>query len=124
MLIALVYTLTSLAPYIANQKKQLAEAPAQEEVEVHLPLSASLDHTVRIPPEMIPSEDQALHYFEYYFANIHPYCPVISKAYFYQQWQNARDSISPLMLEAIFACAAIMLEPTEGHKWLALASSK
>jgi hypothetical protein len=84
-----------------------------------------MDHTVRIPPEMMPSEEQALHYFEYYFANIHPYCPVVNKAYFYQQWQTARDSISPLMLEAIFACASVMLENVaEGNKWLALASSQ
>ncbi|KAF2277497.1 uncharacterized protein EI97DRAFT_375360 [Westerdykella ornata] len=112
----------AVAPYIANQKKALAEAPAQEEYEVQLPLSSSLDHTVRIPPEMMPSDEKALQYFEYYFTNIHPYCPVINKAYFYQQWQTARASISPLMLEAIFACACVMLEPAEGNKWLALAS--
>lgn len=119
------HPLTSLAPYIANQKKALAEAPAQEEFEVQLPPSTSMDHTVRIPPEMMPSEEQALQYFDYYFTNIHPYCPVINKAYFYQQWQTARDSISPLMLEAIFACATVMLESVaEGNKWLALAASQ
>jgi hypothetical protein len=84
-----------------------------------------MDHTIRVPPEMMPSEEQALQYFEYFFANIHPYCPVVNKAYFYQQWQTARDSISPLMLEAIFACASVMLEPVpEGNKWLAIASSQ
>ncbi|KAH7123954.1 hypothetical protein B0J11DRAFT_435570 [Dendryphion nanum] len=114
---------TAIAPYIMNQKKVLAETPAQEEYEVQLPLSVGLDHTVRIPPEMMPSEEQALHYFDYFFNNIHPYCPVVNKAYFYQQWQSARDSISPLMLEAIFACASLMMEPvSEGNKWLALAS--
>lgn len=113
------------APYITNQKKNLAETPAREEYEVQLPPSVSLDHTVRIPPEMMPQEEQAIQYFEYYFTNIHPYCPVINKAYFYQQWQTARESISPLILEAIFACATLMLgEVTEGNKWLALASSK
>ncbi|KAF2874933.1 hypothetical protein BDV95DRAFT_487038 [Massariosphaeria phaeospora] len=114
---------TALAPYITNQKKALAEEPAQEETEVHLPPSASLDHTVRIPAEMVPSEEQALQYFDYFFTNIHPYCPVVNKPYFYQQWQTARDSISPLMLEAIFACSTLMLgDVAEGHKWLALAS--
>lgn len=84
-----------------------------------------MDQTVRIPPEMMPSEDRALHYFEYFFTNIHPYCPVINKAYFYQQWQNARDSISPLMLEAIYACSTLMLgDVEEGSKWLALATSQ
>jgi len=117
--------LTDVAPYIANQRKALAETPAQEEFEVQLPPSVSLDQTVRIPSEMMPAEDQALHYFEYYFANIHPYFPVVSKTYFYQQWQSARDSISPLLLDAIFACASLMLgDEAEGHKWLALASSQ
>ncbi|KAH8732887.1 hypothetical protein GQ44DRAFT_600786 [Phaeosphaeriaceae sp. PMI808] len=101
----------------------IAETPAQEEYEVQLPASVRLDHTVRVPPEMMPSEEQALHYFDYYFTNVHPYCPVINKAYFYQQWQSARDSISPLMLEAIFACATLMLgDIEEGSKWLALAT--
>ncbi|KAF2750916.1 hypothetical protein M011DRAFT_187759 [Sporormia fimetaria CBS 119925] len=114
---------TAIAPYIANQKKTLAEAPAQEEFEVQLPSLTSADNTVRIPPEMMPSEEQALQYFDYFFTNIHPYCPVVNKAYFYQQWQSARDSISPLMLEAIFACATVMLEPiADGNKWLALAA--
>ncbi|KAH6638458.1 hypothetical protein C7974DRAFT_306488 [Boeremia exigua] len=114
---------TAIAPYITNQKKALAETPAQEEYEVQLPASVSLDHIVRIPPEMMPSEEQALHYFEYFFANIHPYVPVVNRSYFYQQWQSARDSISPLMLEAIFACSTMMLgDVEEGNKWLALAS--
>lgn len=91
---------------------------------MQLPPSVNMDHTIRIPPEMMPSEDGALHYFEYFFTNVHPYCPVINKAYFYQQWRNARDSISPLMLEAIFACATLMLgDVEEGSKWLALAAS-
>lgn len=114
---------TAIAPYITNMKKTLAETPAQEEFEVQLPQSVNMDHTVRIPPEMMPAEDRALHYFEYFFTNVHPYCPVINKAYFYQQWQNARDSISPLMLEAIFACSTLMLGDVEqGSKWLALAT--
>ncbi|KAJ4404378.1 hypothetical protein N0V91_005899 [Didymella pomorum] len=114
---------TAIAPYITNQKKALAETPAQEEYEVQLPASVSLDHIVRIPPEMMPSEEQALHYFDYFFTNIHPYVPVVNKSYFYQQWQSARDSISPLMLEAIFACSTMMLgDVEEGNKWLALAS--
>jgi len=73
---------------------------------------------------MMPSEEQALQYFDYFFANIHPYCPVINRAYFFQQWQSARESISPLMLEAIFACSSLMMEGiSQNNKWLALASS-
>ena len=116
---------TAIAPYITNQKKALAETPAQEEYEIQLPASVSLDHIVRIPPEMMPAEEQAFHYFDYFFTNIHPYVPVVNKSYFYQQWQSARDSISPLMLEAIFACSTMMLgDVDEGNKWLALASSQ
>ncbi|KAF1949084.1 hypothetical protein CC80DRAFT_280963 [Byssothecium circinans] len=113
----------AIAPYITNQRKALAETPAQEEFEVQLPPSNSLDSTIRVPVEMMPSEEQALDYFGYYFENVHPYVPVINKSYFYQQWQSARDSISPLMLEAIFACATLMMgDDAQGQKWLALAA--
>jgi hypothetical protein len=115
----------AVAPYITNQRKALAETPAQEEFEIQLPLSTSLDQTIRIPVEMMPAQEQVLDYFDYYFDNVHPYCPVINKAYFYQQWQSAPNSISPLMLEAIFACATLMLgDEAQGHKWLALAASQ
>jgi hypothetical protein len=117
--------LTHAAPWITSQRKNLAETPALEDYEVQLPPLTSMDSTVRIPPEMMPPEEQALHYFEYYFDNIHPYFPVVNKTSFYQQWQGARDSLSPLMLEAIFACSSLMLgEETEGHRWLALAASQ
>lgn len=81
--------------------------------------------TVRIPPELMPSEEQCLAWFEIFFAHIHPYVPVLSKSYFYQQWQTNRQSISPLILEAMFACAGRMSDdPAQGAQWLALASSK
>ena len=113
------------APYIAQQKKTLAEAPALEEFEVKLPsVSGGSGSTVRIPPELMPDEDQAMEYFNIFFMEIHPYVPVISKPYFYQQWQTNRGSISPLILEAIFACAGRMSDdPAQGAQWLALASS-
>ena len=113
------------APYIAQQKKTLAEAPALEEFEVKLPsVSRGSGSTVRIPPELMPDEDQAMEYFNIFFMEIHPYVPVISKPYFYQQWQTNRGSISPLILEAIFACAGRMSDdPAQGAQWLALASS-
>ena len=81
--------------------------------------------TVRIPPELMPSEEQCLAWFEIFFAHVHPYVPVLSKSYFYKQWQTNRQSISPLILEAIFACAGRMSDdPAQGAQWLALASSK
>lgn len=112
------------APYIADKKK-LAEAPAVEEFEINLPHDLSPDQRVRIPLEMMPSDQQAMQYFQYFFDNIHPYVPVLSRPSFYHQWNTNRDSISPLVLEAIFACAAFMMnDPSQGQKWLALASSK
>jgi len=73
---------------------------------------------------MMPSDDQALHYFKYFFENVHPFVPVLSQNDFYRQWSSDRDSISPLLLEAIFAATTALLnETTEFNKWLALASS-
>ena len=119
----LAIDLSSAAPYIANEKKQLAEAPAVEEVDVVLPLSVTTDLTVRIPPEMMPSEERAMDYFGYYFDYIHPYVPVLHRQAFFDQWRTARHSISPLLLEGIFACVARYLEePIEVRRWLALAS--
>jgi hypothetical protein len=92
---------------------------------MNLPNTSSADMRVRIPAEMMPSENQALQYFEYFFANIHPYVPVLSRQAFYQQWNTDRESISPLLLDAVFACTSSMLEShPEGNKWLALAASK
>lgn len=108
-----------------NQKKFLAEAPAVEEYEPQLPQHTSPNHTVRIPPEMMPPEDAALTYFDYFFKHIHPYVPVIDRKLFYEQWHNRRDAMSPLLLEAIFACSTMMIrDHDQGNKWLALASSK
>ncbi|KAI9783459.1 MAG: hypothetical protein M1816_001383 [Peltula sp. TS41687] len=114
-----------VAPYISQQKKSLAEAPALEEFDEYvrnLPLPTGPDLTVRIPHELMPSEQQALNYFDIFFEHVHPYVPVINKLYFYQQWQTNRDSISPLILEAMFACAGSLSDdPTQGSRWLALA---
>lgn len=118
----LAIDLSSAAPYIANEKKNLAETPAVEEVDIVLPPSVSTDLTVRIPPEMMPTEERALDYFGYYFDYVHPYVPVLNRQAFYEQWRTVRHSISPLILEGIFACVARYLEePIEVRKWLALA---
>ena len=113
------------APYISHQKTSLAELPAQEEAEVKLPvLPSSSGATVRIPPELMPSDEQAMDYFQVFFAHIHPYAPVVNRTYFFRQWHNNRKSLSPLLLEAMFACAGRMSDdPAQGAQWLALASS-
>lgn len=73
----------------------------------------------------MPAEDDVMAYFKIYFDEIHPYVPVISRAHLYYQWQHDRRSISPLLLEALFACAGRLSdEPAEGAQWLALANRK
>lgn len=80
---------------------------------------------IRIPPELMPDEETILHYFDLYFANVHPYVPVLNKEQILQQWHTDRQSISPLVLEAIFAVAGRLAdEPAQGQQWIALASSK
>ncbi|KAL8918009.1 MAG: hypothetical protein Q9208_007607 [Pyrenodesmia sp. 3 TL-2023] len=113
-----------VALYISQQKNSLAEAPALEEFEIELPSTATgSGSTVKIPQELMPSEEQCLAWFDTFFTHIHPYVPVLSKPYFYQQWRTNRKSISPLILEAIFACAGRMSnDPAQGAQWLALAS--
>ena len=120
-------TMTNLnsAPYIFQQKKTLAEAPALEEYEISLPtISFGSGATVSIPTELMPGHEQVMQYFDIFFTKIHPYVPVVSKSYFYRQWHRNPKSISPLLLEAIFACAGRMSDDaTQGAKWLAVASS-
>ena len=115
--------ISSMAPYIANQKKNLTDEPTMEEADVILPSSVTTDSTVRIPPEMMPSEERAMDYFGYFFDYIHPYIPVLDRQTFYNQWRSARHTISPLILEGLFACVARYLEqPLESKRWLALAA--
>jgi hypothetical protein len=116
------------APYIRRQRKDRVEpdAPVQDEVEERLPpLSTGAGATIRIPPELMPDDEDVMNYFKIYFDEIHPYVPVIPRAHLYYQWQNDRRSISPLLLEALFACAGRLSdEPSEGAQWLAMANSK
>ncbi|KAJ5675867.1 hypothetical protein N7462_008764 [Penicillium macrosclerotiorum] len=117
---------TGIAPYIRRQRKDRVEpdAPVQDEVEERLPpLSTGAGATIRIPPELMPSDEDVMNYFKIYFDEIHPYVPVLPRAHLYYQWQNDRGSISPLLLEALFACAGRLSdEPSEGAQWLALAN--
>lgn len=120
----------SLAPYLSSKKKHnFVEEPAFEDADVYkdaLPsITSGPDLKIRIPPELMPDEETALHYFDLYFSNVHPYVPVLNKTLFYQQWHSNRESISPLILEAIFAIAGKLAdEPSQGQQWLALAGSK
>ena len=118
----------SKAPYIRQQRQDMAEpeAPVQDDSEERLPpLSTGAGSAIRIPPELMPPEEEVMSYFKTYFNDIHPYIPVVHRSHLYYQWQNDRRSISPLLLEALFACAGRLSdEPAQGAQWLALANSE
>jgi len=104
-------------------RKALAEIPAMHEQEVQLPEQSTL--TAAIPSSMMPSDEVAYRCFHYFFLHIHPYVPVLNRAQFYRQWHTDRNTISPLILEGIFACTSQMMrQPTGGSQWLALGSRK
>lgn len=105
------------------------EEPAVEEVDdfksMLPPMPSGPGLKIRIPPELMPDDATIMHYFDLYFTNVHPYVPVLNKTQLYQQWHTNRESISPLLLEAIFAVAGRLAdEPAQGQQWIALASSK
>ncbi|KID70489.1 Transcription factor, fungi, partial [Metarhizium hybridum] len=116
------------APYLRNKASfRQEEQPAVEDDDDYgsiLPaVTAIPGHKIRIPPALMPDESTALHHFDLYFRHVHPYVPVLDKAAFYQQWNTGRESISPLILEAIFAIGGRLAEePAMGQQWLALAS--
>ncbi|OAX78388.1 hypothetical protein ACJ72_07305, partial [Emergomyces africanus] len=115
---------TGVAAYIRQPRKgdRDPEVPTAEEGDLKLPhFIPTSGATIRIPPELMPSDDEAMEYFDIYFTHIHPYVPVVHRDHLYQQWQSDKTSISPLLLEAIFACAGRMSDdPSQGAQWLAL----
>ncbi|BCS21388.1 uncharacterized protein APUU_21820S [Aspergillus puulaauensis] len=117
---------TGIAPYIRQQRMDRSEPeiPTQDETEENLPpLRTGAGSKIRIPPELMPLDDEVMNYFKIYFDDIHPYIPVVHRAHLYYQWQNDRRSISPLLLEALFACAGRLSDdPAQGAQWLALAT--
>ncbi|BFZ63600.1 hypothetical protein YB2330_004731 [Saitoella coloradoensis] len=69
----------------------------------------------RIPANLMPSDDLAMHLFSVYFEQIHPYMPIISRRQFMRQWHKDRDDLSPLLLESILGCAARFTERPAGR---------
>jgi hypothetical protein len=73
----------------------------------------------------MPSSEDVAEHFKIFFSDIHPYVPVVHRNHLYHQWRTDRGSISPLLLEALFACAGRMSDdPAQGAQWLALANSR
>lgn len=96
-----------------------------QEEEVELPKATGPGAHVKIPEEMMPPDGRARRYFHYFFENVHPYVPVLHPSTLLSHWSEAKDSISPLILESIFAIATRMLgEQDESARWLALAKSQ
>jgi len=115
------------APYLNSKFRSKDEEPAVEDSDdyksVLPPLSTGPGLKIRIPPELMPDDETVLHYFDLYFANAHPFVPVLDKAHLLHQWHTNRAAISPLVLEAIFAIAGRLAdEPAQGQQWLALAT--
>ncbi|KAM7222560.1 hypothetical protein V8F06_002054 [Rhypophila decipiens] len=116
------------APYLNSKHPSTREEePAVEDADDYAsflpPLTSGRGAKIRIPPELMPDDDTVLRYLNLYFENTHPYVPVLDKTYFYHQWHNNRESISPLLLEAIFAISGRLADdPGEGQQWLALAT--
>lgn len=116
------------APYLRNKASfRREEAPVVDEEEdfstMLPPVTAGPGSKIRIPPDLMPAEVDCQSYIEAFFTHIHPYIPVLNKAHFYHQWYTSRESISPLVLEAIFAMGGRLRDdPSDGQQWLALAS--
>jgi len=116
-----------IAPYIREENKdsQAAEVPIQEPEFKIAAFSTDAGSHIRIPPALMPSQEDALRYFQTFFRDVHPYAPVLCRKQFYYQWHRDKTSISPLVLEAVFACAGRMSDdPAKGAQWLALANSE
>lgn len=113
-----------IAPYIRRQDtNKEAPAPILEDEEDLPAFSTAAGSQIRIPPALMPSDEEASKAFQDFFKHVHPYVPVLCRSYFYHQWQQDRNSISPLLLEAVFACAGqVSDDPAEGSQWLALAN--
>lgn len=89
------------------------------------PISLGPGSKVRIPPELMPEEEDCLRYIDAFFTQVHPYIPVLNRSQFIHQWNNNRESISPLVVEAIFALGGRLRDdPSDGQQWLALATRK
>lgn len=115
------------APYLRRPSRNVAEAAAPtRDKEIELPpLDTRYGSQIRIPPALMPSDEDAAHFFKIFFSEVHPYVPVANRHSFYRQWQSDRNSISPLLLEAMLACAGRLSDdPAQGAQWLALANSQ
>ena len=97
------------------------EVPQVQEIEVQIAEVIGLDKTLRIPPELMPSNDETAGHVEYYLKFVHPYMPILNTAELLRQWYSDKTKISPLLLEGLFACVGYLSgDERMGETWLAL----
>lgn len=111
--------------YIKNSKIHRTEAPApvQEEDDTIPAFPVVAGMQVQIPTALMPSDEEAAQAFSHFFKHVNPYVPVLCRSYFYQSWHHNRASMSPLLLEAVFACAGqVSGDPAGGSQWLSMAN--
>ncbi|KAI5798982.1 hypothetical protein EDC01DRAFT_25404 [Geopyxis carbonaria] len=119
---------TGVASYISAQSRRLAQTPAYEPLDEGEPNNPSFmprhsEFAVKISDEDLPSPDDTAEMFSIFFNHIHPYLPIVDKATFLHKWNTAREQLSPLLIESIFACAGrLTTDPSKGLKWIGLAS--
>jgi len=119
-----------LASYINRQGQDLAQHPAYEPWEEFQAnpsfMPSQHEFAVKIRPEDMPSDEECQELFDIFFTHVHPYLPIVNKAAFFAQWEHSRQNISPLLLEAMFACAARLQatneDPMRGMKWISMAT--
>lgn len=116
---------SGVAPYIRQQNESQLEPPAPtfDDDEDLPPFPTAAGSRIRIPPALMPSDEEASVAFQDFFKHVHPYVPVLCRSYFCHQWREDRGAISPLLLEAVLACAGqVSGDPGGGSQWLALAN--
>jgi len=97
------------------------EVPQIQEVEVQVPEITGADKTLRIPPAMMPTNDEAASHFEYYLEFVHPYMPILNTTELLREWHTDKTKISPLLLEGLFSCVGYLSgDERMGETWLAL----
>ncbi|KAI1977807.1 hypothetical protein LOZ51_004043 [Ophidiomyces ophidiicola] len=118
--------INGIAPYIRQQTSlEYLPTPVIPCIaENTLPAAyTDLSSPLTIPEDLMPCEQDAIEYFDLFFDHVHPYIPVIHRARFYEQWNADKNSVSPLLLEAVFACAGMICgDPAIGMRWLNLAN--
>ncbi|OLL25468.1 Cutinase transcription factor 1 alpha [Neolecta irregularis DAH-3] len=67
-------------------------------------------YPIQVRKDLLPPEPLANALLDIYFADIHPYMPVINKSLFYHQWRYERENMSLFLLECMFGTACRLCE--------------